>query len=240
MQNAFAQNLGEWMRRTGWGSAELAATVEIATESLEEMLEGATEPSLDELMRIAHALGCSLDRLVMPAAPFIRRHDIKLLLLDVDGTLTDGSLGYDEQGNQVKFFNVKDGLAMSRAIRRGGLQIGFITNTSRPASVQARANDLGVQHFYAGSSPKIEILTQWLKELHLSPEEVAFCGDDLNDIDLMRVCGLSACPADAVPQIRKAAQVVLNATGGHGCVRELIEDVLGYDLEALSARGKTH
>lgn len=238
--NFFASNLVLLLERRKLTYAELAAALNIQSESLMEMEEGATEPSLDELIAIAHALACPIETLLTKDLTTQHRRyrhaDIRLLLMDVDGTMTDGGMTYTESGDQLKRFNVQDGLAISRVARRTPLEFGIITAATRHAAAYARAQELSIRHFYGGTEPKIHIAEKWLDTLGLSFEQVAYIGDDLNDLELLKRVGLSACPADACVQVREAAQVVLSRKGGAGCIRELLEDILGYDIEALSAK----
>ena len=102
----------------------------------------------------------------------------------------------------------------------------LVLECRRAPGCEARAKVLKVNHVYVGYTPKLEILNQWLKNLNLKAEEVAYIGDDLKDIPVMEAVGLSACPADAVKKVIAIADVVLSKNGGHGCVREFVEEVL--------------
>lgn len=238
--NFFASNLVFLLAERRLTYAQLAATLNIQSESLMEMEEGTTEPSLDELVAIAQALEIPIETLLTKNLSERNRRyrelDIRLLLMDVDGTLTEGGMYYTESGDQFKKFNVQDGIAISRVARRTPLEFGIITAASRFAAAQARAQDLHIRHFYGGNEPKVKVAERWLDQLGLGFEQVAYIGDDLNDLDLLKRVGFSACPADACVQVREAAQVVLSRKGGEGCVRELLEEVLGYDIEGLAAK----
>ena len=147
---------------------------------------------------------------------------IKLTVLDVDGTLTDGGIYILESGEQFKKFNAKDGLGVQRAVQQGYV-IGIISHSKSSGAVLKRAEMMGVQKSYVGQLPKLEVLRSWCKELGLRLDEVAYVGDDLNDLEIIEAVGLAACPADAMPRIIESCDVVLTKKGGEGCVREFLD-----------------
>lgn len=147
---------------------------------------------------------------------------IKLLVLDVDGVFTDGGLFYTSAGEEAKKFNVKDGMAITQAIKRG-VQFGIISAASRSEVVETRAAVLGIQHVYVGKTPKIEILEKWLYQLGIGFDEVAYIGDDVNDVAILKRVGIGACPADAASEAKEAADYILRKGGGAGCIREFVE-----------------
>jgi len=150
---------------------------------------------------------------------------IKLLVLDVDGTMTDAGVYILEDGSQFKEFNARDGLGIQRAMK-AGIEVGIISHSLVTAVVEARANMLGLKHFYIGQESKVVVLEKWMKELNLSNDQIAYIGDDLNDLEIMQKVGTSACPADAVAAISKIATIQLTKKGGDGCVREFIDEFL--------------
>ncbi len=150
---------------------------------------------------------------------------IKLVVLDVDGVFTDGGMYYSSAGDEIKKFNVKDGMAITRAIAKG-MEFGIISAASRGEVVKLRAQILGIQRVYVGKDPKIEILESWLYKMGFGFENVAYIGDDINDVPLLEKVGLSAAPADAALQARKAAKIVLSEKGGQGCIRSFIEQYI--------------
>ena len=152
----------------------------------------------------------------------IKTEKIKLLVLDVDGTLTDGGVYITEKGDEFKKFNTKDGLAI-RYLTKNNFQVGIISASISKQIDLHRANMLGVQHVYVGEENKLEILTQWMDGLNIALDEIAYVGDDVNDLQVIQKVGLSACPADAVDEIKKAVDIVLQRKGGDACVREFIE-----------------
>ena len=151
--------------------------------------------------------------------------DIKLLVLDVDGTLTDGSIYINESGEQTKRFNVKDGMGIVLA-QEAGFQVGIISHSSTGGMIEARANTLKIQHLYIGKRPKLEVLNEWLTKLQISLDQVAYIGDDVNDIDIIQAAGLTACPSDAIQQVKESVDIVLKQVGGRGAVREFIDDYM--------------
>jgi 3-deoxy-D-manno-octulosonate 8-phosphate phosphatase (KDO 8-P phosphatase) len=158
----------------------------------------------------------------------VRSKDIRLVVLDVDGVLTDGGLYYLSNGEDAKRFDVKDGMAITRAAKNG-IEFGIISASSKSEVIRYRAEVLGIGNVYVGKTPKIEVLESWLYEKGLSYDNVAYLGDDINDVEVLKKAGLSAVPADAVPSAKRAADIVLRNPGGRGCVREFVE----YYLEAM-------
>jgi YrbI family 3-deoxy-D-manno-octulosonate 8-phosphate phosphatase len=152
----------------------------------------------------------------------IKNKDIKLLVLDVDGTLTDGGVYITEKGDEFKKFNTKDGLAI-RYLTKNNFQVGIISASISTEIVRYRANMLGIQHLYIGEKNKLEILSEWIKNLSIDFENVAYVGDDVNDLSVIQKVGLSACPADAVDAVKKQCNIILKRNGGDACVREFIE-----------------
>lgn len=150
--------------------------------------------------------------------------DIKLIVLDVDGTLTDGKIYYDNKGNEIKCFNVKDGMGIGQAIKTG-IDIAIITGRNSKI-VERRAQELGVKYVYQGIHNKLDCLLALLKKLNLMLDNVMYIGDDINDLDVMNSVKYRACPEDAVQEIKSVCEVVSNYKGGEGAVREIIEIVL--------------
>jgi len=151
-------------------------------------------------------------------------NEIKFLVLDVDGTLTDGGIYISENGDEMKKFNTKDGMGIKNLLK-SGIEVGFISAAISKKIVHHRAAMLGVKYCYAGNGDKLEILGGWLDELDLSFDDVAFIGDDINDVRIMQGVGLSAAPFDALEEVKNAANIVLEKKGGQGCVREFIDRV---------------
>ena len=149
---------------------------------------------------------------------------ICLLALDVDGVLTDGSINMGAQGELFKSFYAQDGLGISVALR-SGLQIAIITGR-KSEIIHRRAQELGIQMVQEGVKDKYLALEQLQNQLGLSRGQVAYMGDDLNDLPAFRAAGVTFAPADAVEEVREAASFVTDAAGGRGAVREAIAMIL--------------
>ena len=152
---------------------------------------------------------------------------IKLVLLDVDGTLTDGGIYRGNNGEELKRFNVKDGYAIVNA-QKLGIEFGIITGR-KSELVEIRAKELKIKYLYQGISEKTVILEEIMKKNGLSKEEIAYMGDDLNDLLIMKQVGLSGTPKDAVDEVIQVADFVSKKNGGSGAVREFIEYILKKD-----------
>ncbi|MGB4849001.1 MAG: HAD-IIIA family hydrolase [Saprospiraceae bacterium] len=150
---------------------------------------------------------------------------IKMLILDVDGTLTDGGIYIDTNGVQSKKFNVRDGMGIT-LLHETGIVVGIISHSRAQTILDERARMLGIQYVYSGKESKLEVLNRWKDELSISLEEIAYIGDDVNDIELLQSVGLSACPSDAHFKVISVVDVVLQREGGKGCVREFIDRFL--------------
>ncbi|MCJ8347187.1 HAD hydrolase family protein [bacterium] len=163
---------------------------------------------------------------------------IKAVLSDVDGVMNDGVIFIDSKGQEsMKAFHVKDGMGI-KMLQQQNLPFGVISGRSCEALI-LRMNQLGVYDLYLGKRHKLESFQQFLEKYDLQPSEVAYIGDDLNDIVLMDVVneagGYSVCPRDAVKAVKKTAQLILESNGGHGALRELIDMVLENKVENESA-----
>ena len=149
---------------------------------------------------------------------------IKLLLLDVDGVLTNGQIIYDNQGNELKAFDVKDGHGL-KLLQRAGIKIGIITGRSSDV-VRLRAKELGIEILYQGALRKLEPYLEILSEQGLTDDQVAYVGDDVIDLPILRRVGFSATVADAVPEVPPLVDYVASRPGGRGAVREICDLLL--------------
>lgn len=149
---------------------------------------------------------------------------IKLLLMDCDGVLTDGRLYYSEQGESLKVFNVRDGQGIV-AWHQAGFESGIISGRNSKI-LFTRATELGMKYIRVGSCNKIADFEEIFEQANLKIEEVAFIGDDIPDIELMRKVGLSVAVADAEPEVLEIADFVTKTIGGFGAVREIINFLL--------------
>ena len=149
---------------------------------------------------------------------------LRFLLFDVDGVLTDGRLFYF--GDEVAVaFDVRDGLAVRRA-REAGLGVGLLSSRRESAAVARRAADLGFDEVLLGCHDKAAAFAELLERRGLAASEVAYVGDDLVDLPVLRAAGLSAAPADAVQEVRDNVDLVLDAPGGRGAARELVDRII--------------
>lgn len=149
---------------------------------------------------------------------------IKLIVLDVDGTLTDGRLYMDDKDNYLKAFDVKDGFAIAQWIKLGGL-VAIITGKTSEI-VRRRKEELGIQELAQGVSNKVVELNNLLVKYSLSLDEVAYIGDDINDLGVMSKVGFSACPKDAVSEVLERVDYIASKNGGRGAVREIFEKLM--------------
>ena len=150
--------------------------------------------------------------------------NIKLLLLDVDGIMTDGSIVYDGNGLEYKFFNVKDGHGI-KMLQRHDIQVGIITGRSSSV-VAIRAKELGISLVYQGALIKLESYDDVKLKTGLEDCQIAYMGDDIIDVPVMRRAGFSAAPPDSMPEVLAVADYVSSRSGGRGAVREVCDLIL--------------
>ena len=158
--------------------------------------------------------------------PGKKARQIKMVLLDVDGVMTDGGIYYSGDGVEMKRFDAHDGYGVVLA-RKKGLKVGIISGRTATA-VEARMKDLQVDEVIQGSPDKVVSLKEIQKRHGLANDEIAFMGDDLFDLPLLNMVGLSAAPPNARPEVVDAVDVVTKAGGGNGAVREFIEFILKH------------
>lgn len=150
--------------------------------------------------------------------------EIKLLVLDVDGVMTDGTIIINSDGSESKFFNSLDGHGI-RMWRRAGMEIALISGRDS-LPTKFRAKQLGIEHVFQDCHEKMPTLERLIEKLKLSPQQVAYVGDDLMDIPIMRYVGFSVAVANAVSEAKEHADYVTTCSGGEGAVRETIEYIL--------------
>lgn len=155
----------------------------------------------------------------------------KLVITDIDGVWTDGGMYYTAEGDVMKKFSVRDGWGVAM-LRQHGIETAIMTGENTEIVIQ-RARKLRVGLCYVGVENKLKLAEQLCAELHLSLQDIAFIGDDINDLPLLRVVGFSAVPADAPDYIQKEVNYVTNRQGGRGAFREFVEKI-------LSDRGLLH
>ena len=160
---------------------------------------------------------------------------IKYLVIDVDGTMTDGGIYYDEHGNETKKFCTKDAAGFFAA-HQVGTKIMILTGRECMATTRRMA-EMNVEYLCQNVKDKVSFLKNFMEENNIRKEEVGYIGDDLNDLSPMKICGFVGCPADACEEVRKIADYVSTVKGGYGAVRDVIEHLLkecGEWEEAIS------
>lgn len=159
---------------------------------------------------------------------------VRMLVLDVDGVLTDGTLYFDNHGNEMKAFSTRDGLGM-RALQKHGTVLAFITGRQSEI-VNRRAAQLGVAHVYQGRNDKLNAFNDLLSDTGLEEQQVCYAGDDWVDIPVLDRVGLAVTVADADPVVKQRVHWITGRAGGHGAVREICDLILaarGLDQQAL-------
>lgn len=150
------------------------------------------------------------------------RKKIKMVVSDCDGCLTDGGMYYSEKGDELKKFNTRDGMALSR-LRERGIIVGIITGEIRELN-KRRAKKLNMNFIEEGVKDKAAVLRRICEEYGIMLDEVLYVGDDINDVEVMKIVGVAACPADASSEVKDVADYVAKRCGGNGAVREIIEE----------------
>lgn len=155
---------------------------------------------------------------------FDKMKAVRAFVFDVDGVFTDNNILVTEAGELLRSMNVRDGLAVKLAIR-AGFPIGIITG-GRSEGTKKRLTDLGIDEYYSGIADKWPALQSFMQRKGIAATEICYMGDDLPDLPLMRKVMLSACPADAIPELLSSCDFVSPLPGGAGCVRDLLEKVM--------------
>jgi 3-deoxy-D-manno-octulosonate 8-phosphate phosphatase (KDO 8-P phosphatase) len=150
--------------------------------------------------------------------------DITTFIFDVDGVLTDGSVYVMDNGEQFRQFNIKDGYAIQLAVKTG-YNVCAISGSRSKIAIH-RLNTLGVTDIYIGAHTKTENFRSYLEEKHVTPSTVLYMGDDIPDLEVMKLAGLAVCPADAAEEIKAVSAYISPFEGGKGCARDVIEKVL--------------
>lgn len=160
---------------------------------------------------------------------------IRLFATDVDGVLTDGGMYYSESGDELKKFNTRDGMGI-KLLQQAGLVTAFITK-EKTAIVARRGEKLAVPEVHQGVADKLAVLGQLAAKYGLTLDQVAYIGDDVNDLDALQAVGFAAAPADGLPPVLKAADYVCRKKGGEGAVREVADLILKARGSAFEVRG---
>lgn len=154
----------------------------------------------------------------------IRLPEIKMFLTDCDGCLTDGGMYYSEKGDELKKFNTHDGLGFA-LLKKNGIITGIITGENMELN-QKRAEKLKLDILQSGCNNKVECIKMLCKQYKIAPENVAYVGDDMNDLEAISFVGFGCCPTDACSRVRKIAKHITNAKGGEGVIREIVDFML--------------
>jgi 3-deoxy-D-manno-octulosonate 8-phosphate phosphatase (KDO 8-P phosphatase) len=212
----YAANLSFLLRKNNLDAGKISS--ELGIKDL-------ARPLPDDIPHIASRFSLTTDLLLktdLELREENRSKEIKLIIFDIDGVLTDAGMYYTEGGDEFKKFNAKDGLAI-RHVKQRGIETGIISHGFNSHLIARRAERLHVKYVEVSQVPKLQTLNKWCAELNISTANVCFIGDDLNDEDIIRAVGFSACPGDAVDDVKAMVHVVLAKKGGEGCVRELID-----------------
>jgi 3-deoxy-D-manno-octulosonate 8-phosphate phosphatase (KDO 8-P phosphatase) len=159
-----------------------------------------------------------------------KAQQIKILLTDCDGVLTDNSVYYSARGEELKRFSIRDGMGVERLRTMAHVGVGIVTGERYSPPLQRRAEKLGITELYFDSRQKGAILDGIMERLDLQPQQVAYIGDDTNDLAAIQLVGLSACPADALPMVRDVVDYVCQCQGGYGAFREFAEMIIAAKL----------
>jgi 3-deoxy-D-manno-octulosonate 8-phosphate phosphatase (KDO 8-P phosphatase) len=149
---------------------------------------------------------------------------IKAIFLDVDGVLTDGTIIYGNDGLELRVFDSQDGFGITNAIQKG-IRVGIITGRKSDL-IKRRANELGIVDIYEGSIDKVTPLKELKRIYRLEESEIAYIGDDILDLPILKKVGLSAAPQNAIHEVKMRVDYVTKVQGGHGAVREVIDLIL--------------
>ena len=177
------------------------------------------------------AQGLSNDSEYLQGLYKFKLNEPRIIIFDIDGVMTNGGMYYLGNNNYAKKFNAKDGLAIKDMIKKN-IDVRILSNGHDESSVEARAKTLGIKKVYIGREKKQNILNLWIKEDNLKTKEIAYIGDDINDLEVMNNVGLSICPNDADLSVKRKADIVLEKNGGDGCIREFWCDILNQKIKA--------
>lgn len=155
---------------------------------------------------------------------------IKIVLTDNDGVLTDTGVYYSSKGEEYKRFSIRDGMGVERLRKYTGIETIIITG-EESGSVKARAEKLKIKEYYLGVEKKVKVLPKIMKKNNVKPENIAFIGDDANDIDLMKMIGFKVTPADGMNFIKEISDYVCEHNGGNGAFRELAELIIAFQSD---------
>ena len=232
--NPFCNNIKFLRKSSGLSVKALAQKCNVPENLIINIEKGKAKLEPSQVTAFSEVLTCPIEKLFIKDIEAdnkkLSKFNFKFLALDVDGVMTDGGMYVTEKGDEFKKFNTKDGLAIIHLIKAGH-NVGIVSSGFNKNIVESRAKLLGIKYCYIGTWNKLEILEQWCKELKISLKNIAYIGDDLNDMQIFEKAGLTACPADAVPAIKAKADIILSRKGGDYCVREFIDEHLSALLK---------
>lgn len=153
---------------------------------------------------------------------------IKVIATDIDGVWTDGSMYYDNQGNELKRFHTYDGVGTAMALAHG-FQVVILT-AENTEIVKARAQKLGISHVYQGVTDKLQLMQDVCEKLGINLSETAYIGDDINDLQVLQKVGFSGAPSNAIREVKSQVNYICQTAGGHGAFREFVEIILQDSL----------
>jgi 3-deoxy-D-manno-octulosonate 8-phosphate phosphatase (KDO 8-P phosphatase) len=157
---------------------------------------------------------------------------IKLVLSDSDGVLTDTGVYYSARGEEMKRFSIRDGMGVERLRSLAGIESGIVTG-ELSGSVEKRAEKLNIKELHLGVKDKKKVFEDIIAKNGLLPENIAYIGDDTNDLEVIQMAGLSACPADAVIQVKKEVDYITDSRGGYGAFRDFAEIIIASKLSLV-------
>lgn len=219
----FTDNINFLLYRSG-GNAESLNHLNLSGEAA-DIISGAAAATIEDLLCIADHFDFTTDLLLkrdLKQMAEISAQNIQMLVLDVDGVMSDGGMFVTNSGDEFKRFDTRDGVAIRRLTKKG-FQVGIISSGFLVNLIMQRADLLGIQQVHTGQDPKLDTLQGWSKEMDIPMSEIAFIGDDLNDKAVMEAVGLSICPADANDAIKEIADLVMTKKGGRGAIREFVD-----------------
>lgn len=222
--NFLSTNIKFLRKNQALSLSSLANELHCSVKDIEQAEKKSGKVDIALLIQLSKYFGHSIDVLVNVNLNVKNKKAklIKFIVFDIDGVLTDGGMYYTEKGDQFKKFDTKDGLMIKR-LSKSGMKLGFLSNGLNSKLIKSRADLLGVHKVYVGTKEKLSVLDEWVKTLRISYKNVAYIGDDLNDMAVIKKVGFSACPANAADAVKKEVDVILSKNGGEACVREWLD-----------------
>lgn len=229
MRCSINKNLRYLIDRRSLTIDSVASKTGISETLLESFINDSAIPDVVSAISLSDFFNLPLDVLLTEdleiKEQILSTFDFKFLVVDIDGVMTDGGIIYTESGDEIKKFNAKDGLAIIR-LTEAGTKVGFLSSGFTKNIIERRAKVLGVPYVYVGTWKKLEVLEKWCSELNIGLQNVAYIGDDINDLAIIEKVGCSACPADASSAVKKTVNLILSAKGGKACIREFVDNYL--------------